>query len=310
MTTRRRRLHIVVTCASRKRLAVPATLHLRSTPGTRTRLRAERWIERIVKAKTSTVPARDLYAGEHWDVAHNLPAAASGFVHPALWVASAGWGLIPADAPIRPYSATFTPRHPDSVAANTAGTQDWWDALATWEGPIAGARSLTALVADHPRDRILLVLSQAYLTACRADLRTAFQSAYDGQVSIIAAGTTSELDLAPYQLPANARLQHHVGGTRGSLNVRVAKQVLTAGLSDHAAMSDYLHRQLAVAPMLISYGRRRLSDDEVLAFIRPRLATNPSVSHTRVLRELRDADMACEQARFADLFAKATRNMS
>lgn len=270
-----------------------------------------RWIERIATTSTDTMPARDLYAGEHWDIARNLPAAASAFVHPMLWVASAGWGLIPADAPIRPYSATFSPRHLDSVAATTAGAQAWWDALATWKGPTTGAaRSLTALITEHPRDRVLLVLSQPYLAACSADLRTALGAAHDGQVSIIAAGATPDPDLTAWHLPANARLQHHLGGTRGSLNVRVAKQVLIAGLSDHAAMSEHLRRQLAAAPTLISYGRRRLSDDDVLAFIRQRLTVDPNVSHTRLLRELRASGSACEQARFGDLFTTAARSSS
>jgi hypothetical protein len=304
MTTRRRRLHIVVTCANRKRLAVPATLQLRRTPGTHTTKRAVRWIERIVTTTAETLPAREMYAGEHWDIARNLPAAASGFARPTLWVASAGWGLIPVDAPIRPYSATFSPRHLDSVAANKSGTQAWWDALATWVGPTAGvARSLTALVADHPRDRVLLVLSAPYLAACSADLRVALKSAHDGQISIIAAGARPEPELGVAHLPADARLQRHVGGSRGSLNVRVAKQILTAGRSDHAAMSDYLRRQLAAAPTLISYERQRLSDRDLLAFIRARLATDPTVSRTRLLRELRDAGMACEQTRFANLFS-------
>lgn len=310
MTIRRRRLHIVVTCANRKRLAVPAALHLRRTPGSRIAHRAERWIDRIATATTETVPAGALYAGEHWDVARSLPAAAaSSFVRPTLWIASAGWGLIPADAPIRSYSATFSPRHLDSVATTLADTQAWWQALATWEGPSAGsARTLTSLLANHPHDRVLLVLSQPYLTACGGDLQAALDRAHDGQVSVIAAGATSHRDLAPWLLPADARLQHHVGGTRGSLNVRIAKQVLTAGLRDHAAMADHLHRQLRSSPSLTIYGRQRLSDDEVLEFIRRRLRTDPTVSHTRLLRALRDTGMACEQSRFADLFIAASRS--
>lgn len=311
MTTRRRRLHIVVTCANRKRVAVPAALHLRHTPGTRANRRAVRWIERIAATSTDAVPAHDLYAGEHWEIARSLPAAAKGFVHPMLWVASAGWGLISADATIRPYSATFSLRHLDSVATDTAGAQAWWDALATWEGPTSGvARSLTALVTDHPRDRVLLVLSQSYLAACSADLRAALERAHNGQLSVIAAGATEHADLAEVILPADARLQHHVGGTRGSLNVRIAEQVLLAGLSNHGAMREHLRGQLAAAPTLFSYGRQRLSDDDVLAFIRPRLAADPTLSRTRLLRALRDAGMACEQARFADLFATARRSLS
>ena len=306
MTTRRRRLHIVVTCANRKRVPVPAVLHLRRTRGARPTQRAARGIERLAATRTEAISASDLYAGEHWDVARSLPAAARGFVNPKLWVASAGWGLIEADARIHPYSATFSPRHPDSVAASAAGNEAWWDALSSWEGPMSGAaRSLTALVASHPRDRVLLVLSQAYLAACHADLRAALDRAYKGQVSVIAAGAIATPDLADVMMPADARLQHHVGGTRGGLNVRIAKSVLIAGLSDHRAMSEHLREQLAASPSLITYDRQRLSDAEVRTFIRSRLVVDDQVSHTRLLRALRDEGKACEQSRFAELFKSA-----
>ncbi len=309
MNTLRQRLHIVVTCTSRKRVVVPATMRLRGMPVMRTRQRAMHWIEHISSPNNDAVPARELYAGEHWAIARNLPAAALGFVEPTLWVASAGWGLIPANATIRPYSATFSPRHPDSVAAETVGTQAWWNALAEWEGPTSSAaRSLTALVTNHSRDRILLVLSQAYLAACRADLRAAIEGARDGQISIIAAGASADPHLTGVILPADARLQHHVSGSRGALNVRIAQEVLTAGLYDHATMYDYLRRQLDIAPKLVSYERQRLSDDDVLTFIRRHLAEGSSLSHTRLLRTLRDSGKACEQARFAALFATATRS--
>lgn len=312
MTTRRPRVHIVVTCANRKRRPVPAGLHLRRTAGVRPHPRAARWLQRLTADATDTVPAEHLYAGEHWDTARTLPSIARGFSHATLWVASAGWGLIPAQAPIRAYSATFSPRHPDSVAADAHGTQLWWQALAAWQGPTPGSpRSLAALIAEHPRDRVLVVLSRTYLAACDTDLRAALDLAGPGQVSIIAAGAAEgRPDIAAWQLPADARLQHAVGGTRGALNVRIAADLLAAALNDHHAMHDRLRRQLSRAPQLTVYERRRLTDDDVLAFIRARRANDPHATRTRLLRELRDAGMACEQGRFGDLFTTAARSAS
>lgn len=307
----RRPVHIVVACANRKRQAVPAALQLRRTPGVRQTTRASRWLQRLTTAATETLPAEDLYAGEHWDIARSLPTLATGFSRTTLWVASAGWGLIPADAPIRGYSATFTPGHLDSAATDTHGAQQWWQALATWPGPTPGSpRSLTGLVAEHPRDRVIIVLSKAYLTACETDLRAALAMSKPGQVSILATGLTPRPDLTQWHLPADARLQHVVGGTRGALNVRIAANLLAAGLSDHAAMHDRLDKQLAAAPALTVYERRRLTDEDVLAFIHARRASDPTVSRTRLLRELRASGRACEQARFADLFTTAARSRS
>jgi hypothetical protein len=268
-------------------------------------------MQRLTSSDLDTVPAVDLYAGEHWEIARALPRLATAFARPTLWVASAGWGLIPIDAPIRPYSATFSHQQPDSVSTNGEGAQAWWGAIAAWEGPILGAaRSLTSLVADHPRDRVLLVLSQPYFAACGKDLGAALTVANDSMISVIASGVSPQSTFEAWQLPADARLQHHVGGTRGSLNVRIAADLLMTGLADHGAMSRHLRDRLAAAPDLRVFERRRLADDEVITFIRSRRASDSSVSRTSLLRELRDGDMACEQARFAALFAAATRSMS
>ena len=123
-------------------------------------------------------------------------------------------------------------------------------------------------------------------------------------------GLPPDADLADVMLPADARLQHHVGGTRGSLNVRIAKQILTAGLSDHAAMSEHLRRQLATAPTLISYGRTATERRRGAGVHPAAPGRRLNVSHSRLLRALRDSGMACEQARFAGLFATAARSDS
>ena len=53
-------------------------------------------------------------------VARGLPDEAGG--RPAqLWACSAGYGLIRADALVRPYAATFTSGHPDSVPSGADG---------------------------------------------------------------------------------------------------------------------------------------------------------------------------------------------
>jgi hypothetical protein len=305
VTSRRPRVHIVVTCANRKRQPVPAKLRLRGVTGLRTTTRLNNWTQRLTSTDVDTVRAEDLYAGEHWDVARNLPTYATGFAKATLWVASAGWGLIPATAQIRPYSATFSPGHLDSVPDGRRGAQDWWNAVAAWSGPeTLTPRSLTALVAEYPRDRILLVLSQSYFAACTDDLAGALDmAASDSLISVVAAGVATNPDLAAWQLPANALLQHQLGGTRGSLNARIAAHLLSTGLIDHAAMRRHLSRMLAKAPSLPVYARHRMTDAEVGTFIRSRRAQDATVSRTGLLRDLRNAGMACEQGRFSDIYA-------
>ena len=83
-----------------------------------------------------TTPAIDLYAGEHWDVARRLANLSDADTSVELWVCSAGYGLIPASAPSAPYAATFTPGNADSVPDGAEGASAWWNALASWEGPL------------------------------------------------------------------------------------------------------------------------------------------------------------------------------
>jgi hypothetical protein len=262
---------------------------------------------RLAEAPVPPAPALDLYAGEHWDVARRLAQTSPIATSVELWVCSAGYGLIPATAPIVPYAATFASGNPDSVPDGAEGAAAWWDALSEWKGPAGGARSFRDLVRSDAKTRVLLVLSAAYLKACRDDIIRAIDRLPDPkQLSIISAGTKIDGQLDGFLLPCDARLQTALGGTRQALNVRVADHLLVAGIVGHDEMSEALTKLLADQPAVARYERLPASDTEVRAFIRARLRANPRATHTRLLREFRDQNHACEQGRFAGLFAAET----
>jgi hypothetical protein len=243
-----------------------------------------------------------LYAGEHWDVARRLSSNSSNRAT-ELWVCSAGYGLVPAEAPLRPYSATFAAGNADSVPDGVDGAVAWWTALSSWEGPHGGPRSLTQLVADDPTARTILVLSPPYLRACRNDIIEAAETLADKRsLSIISAGTKSDFELGEFLLPVDARLQHLLGGTRQALNIRVAEHLLAGGSKTHNQMYASLTKLLAEQPAIPRYERRVVTDTQVSAFIRRRVRADSNTSHTRLLREFRDSGYACEQARFGALF--------
>src|SRR6266568_5508906 len=164
-------VHVIVTCTNRKSQLVPDRRQLGSVPAGDTDERARDWICRLSDTPDSPpITARDLYAGEHWTVACGLPDLAGGG-RIRLWACSAGYGLIPADAPLRPYAATFTGGHPDSVPGGADGARAWWYALSSWEGPSSGqSRSIRELAATEPAASYLLALSAPYLQACREDI--------------------------------------------------------------------------------------------------------------------------------------------
>src|SRR5256885_14769137 len=92
--------HVIVACAHRKTRPVPPELRLRRVTSIRTSTRLRDWIGRLTYETTTLTPAQDLYAGDHWKIARNLPTRSQpGRV--ILWICSAGYGLISGDAPVR-----------------------------------------------------------------------------------------------------------------------------------------------------------------------------------------------------------------
>ena len=297
------RVRVVVTCSHRKTRPVPTSHRLRHVTGAQAGTRLKNWTKRLTDETSTTTPALSLYAGEHWDVARRLGTCRLAACRVELWVCSAGYGLIPVEAPISPYSATFAPGHPDSVPNGRAGAGTWWAALREWSGPVFGPRSLAQLAAVDREARLLLVLSRPYLNACRDDvLAAASIVASAGGLSIVSAGTKSDSQLEDLLLPVDARLQHALGGTRRSLNVRVAEHLLAGGLTTHEEMKTSLERLLVSQPPVPRYERLVMTDRQVGGFIRQRLRIDRSVSCTRLLRELRESGHACEQRRFSALF--------
>lgn len=303
-----RSVRVVVTCSHRKRRPVPSSLRLRTVTGVRASTRIRDWTKRLTTSSVPATPAVDLYAGEHWDVARRLANVGGRGFSVELWVCSAGYGLIPATMPLRPYAATFTPGNPDSVPGDAEDAAAWWNALTEWEPPGPGARSISDLVATDPDTRVLLALSATYLRACGDDVAQALETTHaSGQVSIISAGTRPRPELADALLPGDARLQAALGGTRQALNVRIVEQLLSTSMTEHDDMAEALAKMLVDQPALTRYDRQPATDDEVRRFIRDRLKADPDATHTRLLREFRDDQRACEQGRFAALFTAETR---
>ena len=237
----------------------------------------------------------DLYQGDQWRQAQALSEAAlrAGFT-PRLYVASAGLGLRPVSSLAPSYAATFTPRHEDSVTSSSERTADWWDHLQRMDG----ARSLRQLAAAG---RLLLVLSETYAQAMHRDL---VALAATGSDAVLVGGASSITGI--HRVPANAALRNELGGTLTSLNTRTAARWLahcTPGRLITPAAEKRWDAWVERHARPERYARQPMTDDEIVAFIRHNHALNPDCSRTRLLRLLRDEGKACEQKRFADLYA-------
>jgi hypothetical protein len=95
---------VLVTCTNRKTVPPSPALTLRTVPGKSIQARCEKWVKRLSAAPGDPVACASLYAGDHWQVVRSLGAvAARKDLALTTYVCSAGYGLIPLDAPLHSY---------------------------------------------------------------------------------------------------------------------------------------------------------------------------------------------------------------
>lgn len=234
-----------------------------------------------------------------------------------LFIASAGYGLLAAEARIRRYAATFASGQADSVSC-ARGPLLQGERAAWWRGlcalPLPGAqqpRSLTALARQDPSRVILIIASPSYVSAMEEDLLAAKAALRSpGELLIISAPSEPLApELRGSLLPSCARLQALVGGPRHSLHARVAGLLIDHEAAHHfqpARARALPTRLIAAAPALPVYDRQPRTDMEVQAFIQSLLRCTKTSSATSSLRRLREQGYQCEQQRFKRLFEQAT----
>lgn len=300
-------VHVVTSCTDRKRAPVARKFHLGSVRA-RSSLdrRVSEWTSRLETA-SARAPARNLYAGEHWtEFLALLNQRRDDDVEFRGWVISAGYGLIPVDALVAPYQATFARSRPDSVVPTgvTWTAEDWWASLSDWQGPAPSTpRTLVDLLDLGNDASIVIAASATYLRVLRSDLNAVPQDARHRVTLFSSANGVRGRSDAGMQIHYDSRVLGKLGGSRISLNIRVlawALAVTRAG--DQQSMRSAVQQLMRTLPPIKPHDRKRASDEEVSLFIRQRLEADTAGSATRLLRAWRSAGRACEQRRFKDLF--------
>ena len=306
------RLIILTNCSERKRNNAQS-IHLSDFRGSLGQ-KAKCWCRLLARPSEDRISAIERYQGDHWVASLGLvrKAEKTGW-ETDLWVASAGYGLIPGHAPILPYAATFAGNHPDSVGAGTTyypkeASREWWCYLSQWDGPVPGTpRTLEELATQNPDAAWLVLMSPTYLEALSEDLLAARAQMTRPERLLVVSGTPGpgNLGLVRHWIPALEVCRGPLGGGCSSLNARVAGH-LAALYSPEQWSSDIIQPQMnlwmASLPPLDRPARRSITDREALAFIRKRRREESTTSHSALLRELRDQGLACEQKRFRGLF--------
>lgn len=291
-------------------------LRLRSVSWSNSASRSQAWLKRLQAEDTREAAASDLYSGDHWSVLRELGADPSMKIH--LSVASAGYGLVGPQDRLKPYSATFAPHHPDSVAAapgpRAKVLQAWWRELSAWAGPGHGPRTLMQLASENPRTAMVVVASEAYLIAMEPDLHRAREVLANPDLLILCSvGAKFDTWMSAHQPVVDSRLSCAVGGAAVSLNARLARLIIK-GRDLHgfhrAEVAAYLESALAGKPVRTRLTRTKITDDEISGFIKDLKTRVPKISASTALRALREAGWACEQFRFGQLFSGMSRGLT
>jgi hypothetical protein len=283
-------------------------IRLREVAGDSVALRFSAWRDAIKGADAPLSRAEDLYQGGYWSVVRELPGLAlrMGW-NSKLWIASAGYGVVSSDKQLVSYSATFSSGHEDSVTTLTEedAAKKWWKYATATKGGLGV--SLATLAKKEPEATILVIASPAYVEAMADDLAVAVRRIRNrGGVFVISSRAPSGAALSLSWLPSTSALQRSLGGALVSLHARVARHlILTTPPRDFrkerlADMTKKLSEE--ARPVVKRAPGTQIPDDEVIAFIRRRIAADAKASHTRLLRELRESGQACEQGRFRRLF--------
>jgi hypothetical protein len=309
-------LHMVVTCTDRKTVPLNGGPRACQLPPGTLEMRMDAWRNALTLTSQGAVPAEELYAGDHWSVVRSLRSVAPAGLDLQVWVASAGYGLLPSDALIRPYSATFARGAVDAVAPKRNGysNSDWWGRLAEWH-PIdaASPRTISELAASAQNDFVLIAVSSVYAHALSYDLSAAIRENPSDRLAVVSAGHRCAEELQSFQVPAAARLKTTLGGAMQSLNARIARDAVSqanAWYPSRARLARLMQSALEEAPPMTTHDRKRLDDEEIRRHIRESLRGDPRITHSRLLRSLRDKGLACEQSRFASLFREVRGDRS
>lgn len=294
-------IHVVVSCAERKCHPVETGFAVSGITQQTFQGRLKKWLQTVAAAQSGH-KVIDLYQGEHWSVARSIPNA-----WVSVWTASAGFGLLSLEDTIPSYNATFSAQNANSVSrvrkttARQTELSEWWSALQT-RADRPRTDTLASLIADGP---VIIAASQPYLQAMHGEIVDAHARAIHALV-ISTVGTVPS-NLAHLRLPCDGRIRNVLGGSMGATSVRLAKELAKIPEDKFTRESAVVctERLMTGCAPLQRFHRQPLSDDEVMEFIQSRRVDTPSISASRLLRELRDEGMACEQSRFGRLFAAA-----
>jgi hypothetical protein len=294
-----RRIGAILTiCSSRKSRPAPVAATPKLVPFGSQHEVAQKWVEGLSN-QPAQLRARELYAGRAFQLARQVSSTTGA----PLFVISAGLGLVSAEANVPSYGLTVSGAGPESVRSRISGAFSeklWFEAVLA--GPFS---TRLESVFDETDGLVLVALTRPYARMAGDVLGRLGPEAE--RLRLFGAGLCDVLPraLSKYVMPYDARLEAILPGTRADFSQRAlmdfASCIVPLGEHELCMHSAAVRRRLAGFAAPVAPIRARLTDREILALMRARIANGEDTS----LRWLRDKEnVACEQGRFVRLRAQ------
>ena len=298
------KIHLITNCTNLKKTNIHGKIQLRNLiENNSARNIVNSWCEQLENAEQK-VPANEVYAGDHWKVAKSI-------VKPnlELWVLSAGYGLIHNSSKIGSYDATFSSGSENSINKTGLTNREWWNTLhERRNSDVSKCESLRSLVSTNTDDVFFIAASPGYLKVIQDELEQLVleKKLTNENFFIVSSKHNISEQLIPFFLESKADFCSTLKGGRVSLNIRLAKYLLgesKANIFDSKNVIDRYNNLENNAIKLLVKNRKKLSDEEVISFIKNELNINQGakVSASMLLKKLRNENLACEQKRFSRL---------
>ena len=302
------KIHVITNCTNLKKKSIKEKVGLKNLLSNfNSKNIVTTWLDQLNSAKIK-LPAHQVYAGDHWKVATSINDK-----HIELWILSAGYGLIHNSSMITAYDATFSKDSENSIHHTEFTNKEWWDKLhQTRDNTLFGCASINALIDKNKTDTFFIAASPDYLKVIEKELLLLIDSGKitKNNLFIISSKQPLHKKLMPFFFESNANFSSTVKGGRVSLNIRLAKYLLSkltpCSINNKTILTKY--NELKNNTQVVSVQQRaKLTDNEIKQFIKYELKNNShlKMSSTSLLKILRNQNLACEQKRFTRLLKES-----
>jgi hypothetical protein len=254
-------LLIVSTCSSMKRFPILSECALEGYAGEFHDQVLNNWLDNLQDSNKKKFSAEDLYIGSHWKEIMTCAKRSrnAGFI-PKLWIVSAGWGLIPSDFKITPYTASFAEgensihnlKWPKELSGKER-SRFWWSEINRRRNADLpqSLLQLNFTLNNKSKFRFLIILSKEYYFPLELEIIELISAG--AEVVIISCGIYSEIEtvnplVRDHVLPLNAKFKladPYLKKNCHVLNARLATWIIRNYQNDLKNGREAIHASLS-----------------------------------------------------------------